>query len=364
MTHRRHHAFTITELLTVLIVVGLAVSLLIPVLGQTRKSAFVLDSLNILYKTGIVHAHYAADNNGRQLSFIVDDFSSYGSSGPAAVVNYAAQNGEAHPPLLLGYGPSTSNPDFIGLWGYFFPPNPVSYAGNWAVIVPFDFNTKWGAFRYINAKAFHDYNDGRFYGDFGYPPNDAVPFAIVEPYFASEHEFVFIQPEGLYATSYVLSPAAMFHPDVLRSEAAGGFRDPFSFDTSFASPSLAQAVYPHLKTHVLEHHWNQNAPADLCNPALAPGSYDGCEPYYFNHALASEPATLFFDGHVRLLPNSEVIAADQQVLDGTSGVDGLWHRGTPLGSNGYFGDVSYDGTIVSHHVLTTDGILGRDTLTP
>ena len=43
-------------------------------------------------------------------------------------------------------------------------------------------------------------------------------------------------------------------------------------------------------------------------------------------------------------------------------MDGLWHRGTAFGSNGYFIDAGYDLTPLSHHVLTTDGILGRDTL--
>ena len=57
------------------------------------------------------------------------------------------------------------------------------------------------------------------------------------------------------------------------------------------------------------------------------------------------------------------VAADQfdALLIGQTG-EGLWHRATPLGPNGYFGDVSFDGTIVSHHILTIDGIRGRDTL--
>ena len=42
---------------------------------------------------------------------------------------------------------------------------------------------------------------------------------------------------------------------------------------------------------------------------------------------------------------------------------GLWSRDTPFGETGYFGNLSFDGTLVSHHVFTTDGILGRDTLT-
>jgi hypothetical protein len=72
--------------------------------------------------------------------------------------------------------------------------------------------------------------------------------------------------------------------------------------------------------------------------------------------------TLFYDISVRLLPNSEVYASDQQVLKQTDGQDGLWHRGTPFAEAGYFITEGYDGTPLSHHVLTTDGILGRDTL--
>ncbi len=87
-----------------------------------------------------------------------------------------------------------------------------------------------------------------------------------------------------------------------------------------------------------------------------------CEPYYFNHGIDSTPATLFYDGHVRLLPNTEVFDADQQILKQTGGVDGLWHRGTPFGEDGYYISFGYDGAPLSHHILTTDGILGRDTL--
>ena len=43
-------------------------------------------------------------------------------------------------------------------------------------------------------------------------------------------------------------------------------------------------------------------------------------------------------------------------------MDGLWHRGTPFGDDGYYIPFGYDGVPLSHHILTTDGILGRDTL--
>lgn len=41
---------------------------------------------------------------------------------------------------------------------------------------------------------------------------------------------------------------------------------------------------------------------------------------------------------------------------------GLWSRDTPLGESGYFSDVAYDLTQTSFHVLTTEGIHGRDTV--
>jgi hypothetical protein len=72
--------------------------------------------------------------------------------------------------------------------------------------------------------------------------------------------------------------------------------------------------------------------------------------------------TLFYDGSVRLLPNSEVQSADFQILGQTGGVDGIWHRGTTFGADGYLIADGYDIVQLSHHVLTTDGILGRDTL--
>ena len=41
---------------------------------------------------------------------------------------------------------------------------------------------------------------------------------------------------------------------------------------------------------------------------------------------------------------------------------GVWSRDTPLGADGYFIELGYDFSNTSFHVLTTDGILGRDKL--
>ena len=39
---------------------------------------------------------------------------------------------------------------------------------------------------------------------------------------------------------------------------------------------------------------------------------------------------------------------------------GLWSRDTDFGTDGYFQDTAYDWTDTSFHILTTDGIRGRD----
>jgi hypothetical protein len=80
---------------------------------------------------------------------------------------------------------------------------------------------------------------------------------------------------------------------------------------------------------------------------------------------------MFFDGHVAAIAVSEVMDADRRMRaswDGAAGAPpttgrGLWHTGTPLGVNGYYQQYSFDMLAdTSFHVLTTDGILGRDIL--
>ena len=106
-----------------------------------------------------------------------------------------------------------------------------------------------------------------------------------------------------------------------------------------------------------------------CNPAFQPGSYDGCEPYYFNASADSTPIALFYDGHTEGIGFLEAVQADRKLRAQTlpSGFSyGTWSRDTDMGPAGYFGTDDYDATYspgseaCSFHVLTTDGILGRD----
>ena len=132
--------------------------------------------------------------------------------------------------------------------------------------------------------------------------------------------------------------------------------------------------YPTLKTHMLEHPWLQNV-RRVCNPAFNFNAPDNvtCEPFWFNHGFESTPATLFYDGHVRLFGTQEALNANRrhlgQTVNDLNGSFGLWSIDTTFGGGydpnsggGYFMDFAYDFTATSYHILTIDGALGRDTL--
>ena len=103
--------------------------------------------------------------------------------------------------------------------------------------------------------------------------------------------------------------------------------------------------------------WLQN-PRLPCNSGFRTLAFQGCVPYYFNHGTESRPATLFFDGHVAPIEVREAQRADSQHQVQTG--YGLWSRDTPWGENGYYIDFGYDMATTSFHILTTNGIRGRD----
>ena len=150
-----------------------------------------------------------------------------------------------------------------------------------------------------------------------------------------------------------------------------GFKNPRSMPAAFRSPAIGQCRFPDLKTRMIEHHWLQNNETDKCP------SFTGSDPsWMFNHGYNSKPVTMFFDGHVSVVGVTDAMEADtraqKQASDndicgncpsGGSGCEpGLWHRGTPFGA-GYYYAQRYDNIVnTSYHILTTDGIMGRDVI--
>lgn len=350
--------FTIVELMVVLLVLGLLLGLTVPIIAGTSCDSLKNVSIANLQRLAQAHAMYAADWNDRQFTLARDDISQFGVNLRQSCAAYNA-SGDCHPPVILGEDCAGVTQGFYfgcggdpGICDSFFVVAPINFVGP---------RRGWGSFRLPNARGFHEYVNGRFFDPTFYAPKDAAVYEEVEPFFDEPCEFVNVGIDLIFASSYALSPAAMYHPDVFRAESLGGFRNPFSFPDGFRSPTVSQAEYSAQKSRMIEHNWLQN-PAAPCNP-----NFGGCVPYYFNHGYKSVPMTLFYDGHVAHLSTLEATQSNNRMLCQTG--QGLWSRDTPFGGSyfsgspgGYFMGDAYDTTTTSYHILTLNGIRGRDTL--
>jgi len=387
MRDSRLKAFTIVELLVVISIIALLMGILLPAVSAARDQARQTVSKANLRNLATAHANYAAEWNDRQFTLCYDNLSALGSTAYQALVQYREMVGQEHQPLILGWAVDRTTGDY-GLWRFF-----VHQPGFECLVQPIVFEDDqygkegFGYFRVPNVKQFNQYVSGRYYDPVFFAPKDTIVYSFVRPTFEDPAEFT---PSGAYGgdvvsriawPSYCLSPAALFSPAVMRCPERGGWQDPWGIPWTeqymagaFRAPSMSQAKYPALKTHMLEHHWLQNHRTE-CNPNWSGGGYDGCEPYYFNHGYESAPFALFFDGHVEIVGVSQAIAADSRMCRQTGSdpedpdASGLWSRDTPLGGiktedgpeGGYFMDLSYDNlAYTSFHILTTDGIRGRD----
>jgi prepilin-type N-terminal cleavage/methylation domain-containing protein len=365
---KNRNGFTIVELLVVVSIIALLVGILLPAVGKARDNAKVTISKGNLTQLAKAHATYAAEWNDRQVTQTVDNFAGYGDSPADANDAYGDATGEGgHPPIFAGFGVGGA------AWAFWFDigSNPCN-----TVPINFDGSCEyWGNFRLTNFKPLTNYLNGRVYDPIFWAPKDRGAWAVLDdtdclgiPYdFTTCYDNSGDDGNNWLHATYVYSPAALFNPDVMRNPEDGGWRDPWEpgFDASLRVPAMAQARYSDLKTQFIEHPWLQNQRAN-CNPAFSgheygSGSYDGCEPFYFNHGYESVPMTAYYDAHVEGIGTQEAMSASSRHKVQTG--YGLWSEDTPWGSDGYLSGLGYDFlTETSFHILTTDGILGRDTI--
>ena len=351
-------AFTIIELLVVVAIIALLIAILLPALGRARDAALVTQSQGNLRNLAAANATYGADYNDRQFTLASDD---YGLAAGNCTTYVNTIGCPAQP--ILGWD------DNGGLWGYWIggplcPPLYGNNCGNWIVTFPNEWNFTNGFFGYYrlpNCKPFNTYVNGRFYDRTFVAPKDKLTMERAEEGMGDPGEFTILpnQPGQVVFSTYVWSPAALWNPDVL---SRFGFKQPSTLPAGWKCPTVSQAKNSELKTRMIEFYWLQNQDGGPTNPGFA----GGYSPWYFNQGYSSNPNALFFDGHVSNISVSEVMDSDRRMQ--ASWVTpppekGLWHRGTPLGANGFYENLSFDLlTNTSFHMLTADGIVGRDTI--
>lgn len=189
----------------------------------------------------------------------------------------------------------------------------------------------------------------------------------------------------------------MWSTDVLSKK--NGYQDPKLLPGGFRSPASSQAAFPDQKTRCIEHQWLQNKPSmdymdgGLWGGAGTPNPDSFCPtirkaqgtrismPWFFNEGGQSAPVTAFFDGHVDKLSVTEAVDSNNRIAKSDAStnlkVKGSYFGGSGGGGNnfaatfpmasgytfGFFDSVAYNNGIgCSFHVLTADGIRGRDTI--
>ena len=339
---------TLIDALALIGVTALIFGALLPMLGSLSMMSGESSSLAKLNQLGQAHACYAADWNDRQVTWIPDD---YAADGTNSANTYIATK-QCIAPLILGWDQIAEGQN--ALWAYWTNcSGGIGSSSNVEVLKPMMLDTEgtYGSFRLPNSQRFRSYVSRRFYAPQWYVEGD-YGYEYASELFNMEGEYT--SSYGLIeSSSYCLSPAAMFDPGVLRKATEGGYQAPEDYADYYRSPHVGTCSYPALKTRMIEHNWFRDAPD-------APP--DEGNRWQFNHGLAANPCTLFFDGSTSKLATFQAWQDDLIVQGGTKGQDGLWSRDTPLGETGYRGELSVDNTLVSHHILTTDGIKGREIL--
>ncbi|HRP64097.1 MAG TPA: type II secretion system protein [Phycisphaerales bacterium] len=358
MNTHRFRAFTIIELLVVVSIIALLMGILLPALGKAREGAHLTRSQSNLRQLVVAHATYGAEWKDNQWTTVDHSLSRYGANPTAALAAYSAPppagTGAAHPQVFIGFNDAgwyTFNPAWAGPNGLY---EPIQFPG-------FGSNAGFGYFRVMNVQNFSAYLSGRFYDPVFYAPKDRIIIDAIGDCW--DVPGAFCNPDGgnsgntIFFSSYALSPAALFNPQVLSRNASTNlyYTSPWSIPSGLRVPTFSQSRYPDLKTHMIEIHWLQNNRRS-CNP-----NFTGCEPYYFNHWVESVPVTAFYDGHIEGVGIREVAQADRRSSTP------LWSRNTPFGSSGWFNNLGWQSGYwindqTSFHILTVDGILGRDTL--
>ena len=375
-------AFTIIELLVVVSIISLLIAILLPAIGKAKDGALITQSLGNLNNMSKANFAYAADWSDRHFTAIPDDAGQVQGSCANYVATVACPSQQ-----LLGFDTGG------GLWGYWVAgalcPQGVGQCGNWQVLLPMvwsapggggpgnatnPYTNSFGAHEMLNTKSFNSYVNGRFYDKVYFAPKDRIGLQSCDYGIQNEGEYTSNPTSAQQITfpTYFWSPANMIPPTAHASNARdcpNAGKQNLLGPGGYRSPLMGMAVFPDQKTLVIEKLWLQNKQGPELN-----GNFATPRNWLFNEGYNSSPACLFLDGHVQLCGMNTAINDDKRASVQnapntgmcTNG-KGLWHRATPCGANGWYTTgAGYDPLVdmkpTSFHMLTTDGILGRDIL--
>jgi len=337
---RARRAFAIADAIAATVSAAALAAIAMPLTQDAQDAAKLTQSLTNLRHFGIAHATYASEWNDRQWTTCPDDLAVIINDAHGGVFPKADDGSNRVRPVPLGFT---------------IDGNHTTTAQAWA-IQPFwcNINCSIGSFRAFHTKPFSQYVNGKVYDPIFWAPKDDSITPEIKRWFDDPGEWP-RDAQSFYFSTYCTAVSAMLSPDVFRAESQGGFQDPLELAAAFRSPGTAQARYPDLKTHTLEHYWLQDRPSKSM-----PNT--GGVPWFFNGGEASKPATRFYDGHVALLPVKQVLRSNRVVKIQTS--EELWiDEGRCFGGGGYFTAYAKNPeNPTSFHVFTTVGIRGRDVL--
>lgn len=349
------------DLVVVLMVVLMGVAILIAMMGAGRSRARELASLSNLKTLAVAHSAYAAQWGDRQFTHMPDGMSAAGGNYQTFVNTFGCP-----PSVILGFGSGWPGMIPPGLWGYWLPCGEAAVGG------PGNFQVMWplvmsgaaagvGMFQLQNVVGFNEFVNGRFMDPVFYAPADLNRMATVGYGLADPNPFTFITAAGArWQSSYIASPAAMYHPGVFGGDADSSFKSPLAFSSASISPTVSQCAHPDLKSRMTEEYWLQSPPQERRASSTSDAPL-------FNHGASSVPMTLFFDGHVAPMPIRKVLLDNETVVKG--GGTALWMDteitiGNWASIGGFYSNIAVDDTRTSAHVFTRGGILGRDVITP
>ena len=383
---KKRHGVTIIDVTVLLSTMTSITSVLLVAGPSVQDDAMVTRSGSNLRNLAVSNDTYAIDWANRQFTAVPDDIGIVGGNS-----TFYSQEVGCMEQLIAGEDAQGE------IWGWWrggglcrdqYPGDQVTWEACFErLYLPMDFDRpSLGSFRLPTLMAFNAYVGDRWYDPVFWAPKDAVSLDLAKTMFDQDSGFGFTEKTlpgtwedlpplggegGIALSSYVWSPAAMYHPTVFDK---CGFNDPSRIPIAYKSPATTQCKFPSLKTRMIEYHWLQNAPG---TPSRF--KHEGDPTWLFSQGLSSMPAMCFFDGHVDTITITQMVVSDTLIREMSEGAaligkgpcegykvplnewqNGLWSRDTPLGAGGYFSAEAIGGVSTGAHVVTTDGIRGRD----